>query len=66
MQATSYREFSRRRYTELKEMAGSKMRESEIIQKIIREWDDMKMAKKDRPLGYSPSNAAGTSPWPLP
>jgi hypothetical protein len=66
MQASTYREFSRKRYLELKESHGGRMRESEIIQKIIREWDDMKMTKKDRLAGYSPSYAAETSPLPPP
>jgi hypothetical protein len=49
--ASSYREFSRKRYSELKEGHG-RMRESEIIQKIIREWDEIKLAKKGRQAGY--------------
>lgn len=36
----AYREFSRRRYLELK-ASGSIVRESELVQIIIREWDSM-------------------------
>ncbi len=35
----TYRDFSRKRYAELKNAPGKKMREPEIIQKIIKEWD---------------------------
>lgn len=35
----TYRDFSRKRYAELKNAPGKQMREPEIIQKIIKEWD---------------------------
>lgn len=57
---SSYREFSRRRYAELKEEKNNKLRESEIIQKIIREWDDMRTTKRGRQSNtYTLPDAAG-------
>ncbi len=50
MNMGTYREYSRRRYTELRELYGDRLRESEIIQRIIREWDEMK-SRKDRSAG---------------
>lgn len=59
MMANSYREFSRKRYAELKDAHKGGMRETEIIQKIIREWDDMKMSKRGRSGMYISPFTAG-------
>lgn len=43
----AYREFSRSRYQELK-ASSRNVRESEMIQIIIREWESMTMAQRKR------------------
>ena len=43
----AYREFSRKRYNELRAQ-NSRVRESELVSKIIKEWDNMTLNERNR------------------